>query len=74
MSVHPDRKKAGRPIEEYYKWQFINAIVLSGLYPKDYVGVEVHFPKGIRVQRPYSTTLHGWITTTRTGPTTRHPT
>jgi hypothetical protein len=31
---------------EYYKWQFINSIVLSGLYPKDYVGVEVHFPKG----------------------------
>jgi hypothetical protein len=75
--AHPPiaiRSVSGQPIEEYYKWQFINAIVLSGLYPKDYVGVEVHFPKGIRVQRPYSTTLHGWITTRRTGPTTRHPT
>lgn len=47
--AHPPiaiRSVSGQPIEEYYKWQFINAIVLSGLYPKDYVGVEVHFPKG----------------------------
>ena len=40
------RGSDGKPNEEYYKWQFINAIILSGLYPKDYVGVEVHFPKG----------------------------
>jgi type I restriction enzyme M protein len=47
--AHPPiaiRYVSGQPIEEYYKWQFINAIVLSGLYPKDYVGVEVHFRKG----------------------------
>jgi type I restriction enzyme M protein len=47
--AHPPiaiRSVSGQPIEEYYKWQFINAIVLSGLYPKDYVGVEVHFPTG----------------------------
>jgi type I restriction enzyme M protein len=40
------RSQSGGPNEEYYKWQFINAIILSGLYPKDYIGVEVHFPKG----------------------------
>jgi type I restriction enzyme M protein len=36
----------GKPLEEYYKWQFIYALIHSGLYAKDYVGVEVHFPKG----------------------------
>ena len=40
------RSVSGKPNEEYYKWQFINAIVHSGLYPKDYIGAEVHFPKG----------------------------
>jgi type I restriction enzyme M protein len=40
------RSKAGLPNEEFYKWQFINAIIQSGLYPRDHVGVEVHFPKG----------------------------
>jgi len=33
-------------VEEYYKWQFIISLVNSGLYPKDYIGTEVHFPKG----------------------------
>jgi type I restriction enzyme M protein len=36
----------GEPSEEYYKWQFIYALVNSGLYAKDYIGSEVHFPKG----------------------------
>ena len=36
----------GQKSEEYYKWQFINAIVHGGLYPKDYIGADVHFPKG----------------------------
>jgi type I restriction enzyme M protein len=36
----------GKRLEEYYKWQFIYAIVNSGLYPKDNIGVEVRFPKG----------------------------
>ena len=40
------RNSRGEPNEEFYKWQFINALVRSGLYPKDYIGVEVHFPKG----------------------------
>jgi len=40
------RTSKGTPNEEYYKWQFIHALVKSGLYPKDYIGVELHFPKG----------------------------
>lgn len=40
------RSLSWAPNEEFYKWQFVNAIVNSGLYPKDYIGVEVHFPKG----------------------------
>ncbi|HEY3290041.1 MAG TPA: N-6 DNA methylase, partial [Anaerolineae bacterium] len=40
------RNVKGEFNEEFYKWQFVNAIIYSGLYPKDYIGVEVHFPKG----------------------------
>ena len=32
--------------EEYYKWQFLYSLIYSGMYPKDYIGVEVLFPKG----------------------------
>ncbi len=32
--------------EQYYKWQFLYAAVNSGLYPKDYIGTEIHLPKG----------------------------
>jgi type I restriction enzyme M protein len=48
----PIKTSAGERNEEYYKWQFINAIVQSGLYPNDYVGVEVHFPKGNKTSAP----------------------
>lgn len=40
------RDNQGRPSEQYYKWQFIHAIINSGLYARDFVGVEVQFPKG----------------------------
>ena len=43
---HSIRNKKGEPNEEYYKWQFFYALVSSGLYAKDYIGAEVHFPKG----------------------------
>ena len=36
----------GKPSEEYYKWQFIYALINSGLYARDFVGVEIQFPKG----------------------------
>ena len=46
------RNNSYQRIEEYYKWQFINAIVSSGLFSKDYIGVEVHFPKGNKQSNP----------------------
>jgi len=36
----------GNPSEEYYKWQFVHALINSGLYARDFVGVEIQFPKG----------------------------
>lgn len=39
-------KKDGTPNEQYYKWQFLYNFVESGLCSKDYIGVEVQFPKG----------------------------
>lgn len=40
------RDTHGEPSEEYFKWQFIHAIINSGLYARDFVGVEIQFPKG----------------------------
>jgi len=40
------RNTKGEKLEEYYKWQFVYALINSGLYASDYIGVEVHFPKG----------------------------
>lgn len=40
------RKSNGTKNEQYYKWQFLYAIVQSGLFPKDLIGTEIHFPKG----------------------------
>jgi len=46
------RNAKGEPLEEYYKWQFVYALMHSGLYAKDYVGVEVRFPKGNKAANP----------------------
>lgn len=40
------RKKNGEKNEQYYKWQFLYGIVHAGLFPKDLIGTEIHFPKG----------------------------
>ena len=40
------KDKNNKPSEEYYKWEFIYSLVNSGLYPKEYIGVELSFPKG----------------------------
>jgi type I restriction enzyme M protein len=40
------RDSQGKPSEDYYKWQFVHALINSGLYAKDFIGVEVQFPKG----------------------------
>jgi type I restriction enzyme M protein len=42
----PIRDVHGNPSEEFYKWQFIHSAIKSGLYSRDFIGVEVQFPKG----------------------------
>ena len=41
------RNADGDKLEEYYKWQFVYAII-----NKDYIGVEVRFPKGNKTSAP----------------------
>ncbi|MDW9408568.1 N-6 DNA methylase [Sinorhizobium meliloti] len=40
------RNVKGERLEEYYKWQFIHALIASGLYHRDYIGAEIYLPKG----------------------------
>jgi len=40
------KDKYNKPSEEYYKWEFIYSLINSGLYSKEYIGVELSFPKG----------------------------
>ncbi|MGZ4089091.1 MAG: HsdM family class I SAM-dependent methyltransferase [Bacteroidia bacterium] len=44
--------KAGKCNEEYYKWQLLYSLVNSGMYEKDYIGTEIHFPKGNKSSAP----------------------
>jgi type I restriction enzyme M protein len=46
------RNAKGEVLEEYYKWQFVYALINSGLYAKDYIGVEIRFPKGSKTSAP----------------------
>ncbi|NQS99230.1 MAG: N-6 DNA methylase [candidate division Zixibacteria bacterium] len=46
------RNAKHEPLEEYYKWQFIYALINSSLYIKDYIGVEIRFPKGSKGAAP----------------------
>lgn len=46
------RNDKGEKIEEYYKWEFIYALIYSGLYSKDYIGLEIHLPKGNKNSLP----------------------
>ena len=46
------KDKLVKPKEEYYKWQFIYSIINSGLYSKDFIGVEISFPKGNKDSAP----------------------
>jgi type I restriction enzyme M protein len=48
----PIRNAQGKPLEEFYKWQFIYGLLHSGLYAKDYIGAEVRFPKGNKTSAP----------------------
>lgn len=40
------RDSKNNPNEEYFKWQFIYALIYSDLFPRDYIGTEIYFPKG----------------------------
>ncbi len=44
--------KDGSMNEQYYKWQFIYALIHSGWCTKDYIGTEVRFPKGNKNSNP----------------------
>lgn len=46
------KNKNGQRNEQYYKWQFLYAIVQSGLFAKDYIGTEIQFPKGNKSSAP----------------------
>lgn len=46
------KKKNGTKNEQYYKWQFFYSIIQSGLFTKDFIGTEVHFPKGNKSSAP----------------------
>lgn len=46
------KNKEGKPSEEYFKWQFIYSLIDSGLYSKDYIGIEIFFPKGNKNSAP----------------------
>jgi type I restriction enzyme M protein len=46
------KNQKGERIEEYYKWQFIYSLIYGGLYQKDFIGVEVYFPKGNPSSKP----------------------
>ena len=46
------KKKNGTKNEQYYKWQFFYSVIQSGLFSKDFIGTEVHFPKGNKSSAP----------------------
>ena len=46
------KNKNGEKLEEYYKWQFVYSIINSSMYNKDYIGVEIRFPKGNKSSAP----------------------
>lgn len=60
LPVHLTENKVERDLfnvdgthnEQYYKWQFLNCFVESGLCAKDFIGVEVQFPKGNKNSKP----------------------
>lgn len=45
-------KVDGTHNEQYFKWQFLNCFVEAGLCSKDFIGVEVQFPKGNKSSKP----------------------
>jgi len=46
------KNQKGEKTEEYYKWEFIYSLIFGGFYQKDFIGVEVYFPKGSPSSKP----------------------
>ena len=46
------KNSKGELNEEFYKWQFLYGIVYSGMYTKNHIGTEIHFPKGNKSAAP----------------------
>lgn len=42
----------GKPNEQYYKWEFLYSVVTAGIFSRDYIGTEIHFPKGNKSSAP----------------------
>lgn len=45
-------QKNSKKNEQYYKWQLLYSLIYSGMYIKDYIGTEIHFPKGNKNSAP----------------------
>lgn len=45
-------QKNNKKNEQYYKWQLLYSLIYSGMYIKDYIGTEIHFPKGNKNSAP----------------------
>lgn len=45
-NVNLQNKTNRNEIEQFYKWQFLYSLIYSGLYEKEYIGTEIHLPKG----------------------------
>lgn len=44
--VNLQNKANTNEIEQFYKWQFLYSLIHSGLYTKEFIGTEIHLPKG----------------------------
>lgn len=45
-------KNNGDKNEQYYKWQFLFSLIDSKMYLKDFIGTEIHLPKGNKSSAP----------------------
>lgn len=46
------KNKDNEPNEEFYKWEFIYALIDAQLFNRDLIGTEIYFPKGNKNSNP----------------------
>lgn len=46
------KNKNNEPNEEFYKWEFIYALIDAQLFNRDLIGTEIYFPKGNKNSNP----------------------